>query len=140
MLEDSESRFRRLYASMRTIAVVGATPNEAKPGGSIPRYLQAQGYRIIPVTPAHQEVFGQKAYPSLRDVEEPVDVVEVFRPAEEAPAIVEAAIAIGASVVWLQPGIVSAEAERLGGEAGITVIMDQCMGVMHRELGLGPGP
>jgi hypothetical protein len=140
MLEESDSRFRRLYASMRSIAVVGATPNESKPGGSIPRYLQAQGYRIIPVTPAHQEVFGQKAYPSLRDVEGPVDVVEVFRPAVEAPGIVEAAIAIGASVVWLQAGIVSAEAERLGREAGITVIMDQCMGVMHRELGLGPGP
>jgi hypothetical protein len=140
MDRETESHLREIYASARTIAVVGATPNEEKAGCFIPSYLQSQGYRIIPVTPSHQEVYGEKAYPTLGDVVEPVDVVEVFRPAAEAPGIVETAIAIGAKVVWLQPGIVSTEAEQIGENAGITVIMDRCMGVTHRDLGLGPGP
>jgi hypothetical protein len=140
MSDPSEARLREIYASTRTIAVVGATPNAEKPGNFIPAYLQSQGFRIIPVTPAHEEVLGERSYSSLSDVDEVVDVVEVFRPATEAPGIVEAAIDAGVEVVWLQPGIVSVEAARLGRDAGITVVMGRCMGVTHRELGLGPGP
>lgn len=133
-----EQTLRNIYASAETIAVVGATPNPEKAGNSIPRYLQSQGYRIVPVTPSHREVFGVRAYPSLADVDVPVDVVDVFRPAPEAPGIVREAIGLGAKVVWLQLGIVSEEAAAIGEEGGLTVIMDRCMGATHRELGLGP--
>ena len=133
-----EEMVRDVYASAETIAVVGATPNPEKAGNSIPRYLQSQGYRIVPVTPAHEEVFGVRAYPSLADVDVPVDVVNVFRPPSEAPEIVRQAISVGASVVWLQLGIASDEAAALGQQAGLTVIMDLCMGATHRKLGIGP--
>lgn len=133
-----EQTLRDIYASAETIAVVGATPNPEKAGNSIPRYLQSQGYRIVPVTPAHDEVFGVSAYSSLADVDVPIDVVDVFRPASEAPGIVRQAIALGAGVVWLQLGIESDEAAALGEQAGLTVIMDLCMGATHRKLGLGP--
>ena len=135
-----EQTLRDIYASAETIAVVGATPNPEKAGNSIPRYLQSQGYRIVPVTPSHDEVFGARAYATLADVDVPVDVVDVFRPASEAPGIVREAIALGAKVVWLQLGIVSQEAAAIGEEAGLTVIMDLCMGAAHRTLGLGPRP
>ena len=133
-----EQTVRDIYASAKTIAVVGATPNPDKAGNSIPRYLQSQGYRIVPVTPAHEEVFGERAYPSLADVDVSVDVVDVFRPASEAPGIVQQAIDLGASVVWLQLGIKSDEAAAIGEQSGITVVMDLCMGAAHRKLGLGP--
>lgn len=135
-----ERTLRDIYASTRTIAVVGATPNPDKPANFIPRYLQSQGYRIVPVTPAHAEVFGEKAYDSLADIDVGIDVVEVFRPADEAPGIAEDAVTLGAQVLWLQLGIVSPEAEAIGRQAGLTVIMDRCMGATHRELGLGTGP
>jgi predicted CoA-binding protein len=135
-----ERTLRDIYASTRTIAVVGATPNADKPANYIPRYLRSQGYRIVPVTPGHAEVFGEKAYRSLADIDFAIDVVEVFRPADEAPGIAEDAVMLGAQVLWLQIGIVSPEAEAIGRRAGLTVIMDRCMGATHRELGLGTGP
>jgi len=139
-VSDTVEALRDIYASARTIAVVGATPNSDKPGCFVPSYLQAHGYQIVPVTPAHAKVFGERAYATLAEVDVPVDVVDVFRPAVEAPDIVRSAISLEVSVVWLQPGIISEEAVQLGAEARITVISDRCMGVTHRELGLGPGP
>ena len=132
-----EAHLRDIYASTETIAVVGATPNPDKPGNFIPRYLQSHGYRIVPVTPFHADVLGESTYAALSDVDVPVDVVDVFRPAAEAPEIVREAISLGAKVVWLQLGIVSEEAAAIGRRAGITMIMDRCMGATHRELGLG---
>jgi len=131
---------RRIYADTKTIAVVGASPDPAKRAHVVPAYLQEQGYRIIPVNPNRDEVLGEKAYPTLLDIPEPVDLVEVFRPAEEAAGIAKDAVAIGADVLWLQVGIVSDEAAETAGEAGLAVVMDHCMGVMHAKLGLGPGP
>lgn len=131
---------RRIYADTKTIAVVGASPDPAKRAHVVPAYLQEQGYRIIPVNPNRDEVLGEKAYPTLLDIPEPVDLVEVFRPAEEAAGIAKDAVAIGADVLWLQVGIVSDEAAETAGEAGLDVVMDHCMGVMHAKLGLGPGP
>mgnify|MGYP001819259343 FL=1 len=131
-----EQTLRAIYASTRTIAVVGATPDQSKAGGFIPAYLQSQGYRIVPVTPSHDEVLGEDTYSALSDVEIPVDVVNVFRPAVEAPEIVADAAALGAQVVWLQLGIVSDKARAIGEQAGLTVIMDRCMGATHRKLGL----
>jgi uncharacterized protein len=133
-------RLLEVYARAKTIAVVGASADESKPAHEIPRYLQSQGYRIVPVNPRGGEILGEPVVSSLDDVEGPVDVVEVFRPADEAPAIAEQAIKIGARVLWLQLGIASAEAKRLAEAAGLTVVMNRCMGATHGQLGLGPGP
>ena len=133
-------RLLDIYARTKTIAVVGASANESKPAHEIPRYLQSQGYRIVPVNPRGGEILGEPVALSLDDVEGPVDVVDVFRPADEAPAIAERAIEIGARVLWLQLGIESEEAKRLADAAGLTVVMNRCMGATHAQLGLGPGP
>jgi len=130
----------RIYAETKTIAVVGASADETKAAHQIPRYLQSQGYRIIPVNPRGGEVLGEPVFRSLTDIDVPVDVVDVFRPAQEAPAIARQAMAIGAKVLWLQIGIESEEARQLAEAAGLTVIMNRCMGETHGELGLGPGP
>ena len=130
----------RIYAETKTIAVVGASADETKAAYQIPRYLQSQGYRIIPVNPRGGEILGEPVFRSLADIDVPVDVVDVFRPAQEAPAIARQAIAIGAKVLWLQIGIESEEARQLAEAAGLTVIMNRCMGETHGELGLGPGP
>lgn len=140
MTAPSQDDLKKIYAETKTIAVVGASGDETKASNRIPRYLQSQGYRIIPVTPKGGEVLGEKAYTKLTEIEEPVDVVDVFRPAEETPAIATDAVAIGAKVLWLQSGIESEEAERIGEEGGLQVVMDRCMGATHRQLGLGPGP
>jgi predicted CoA-binding protein len=133
-------QFLRIYAETKTIAVVGASADPSKPAHQIPRYLQRQAYRILPVNPRGGELLGQAVARSLVEVDRPVDVVEVFRPAEEAPQIAREAIAIGAKVLWLQLGIESEEAKRLAEAAGLTVVVNRCMGETHGELGLGPGP
>ena len=130
----------RIYADTRVIAVVGASDDVAKPAGNIPAYLKSQGYRIIPVNPTRETVLGERAYPSLADIGEPVDVVDVFRPAPEGPDIARAAADIGAKVIWFQPGTQSGEASRIAHDAGITVVSRICMGATHGTLGLGPGP
>jgi predicted CoA-binding protein len=135
-----ERQLRDIYADAQTIAVIGATMNENKAGFFIPRYLQQQGYRIVPVNPSYTEVLGERAYASLSDVDVPIDVVDVFRPAAEAPSIAKDAVSVGAKVLWLQPGIVSQDAATIGEAAGMTIVMDRCMGATHSELGLGPGP
>jgi len=129
-----------IYANTKTIAVVGASADATKAGHRIPAYLQSQGYQIVPVNPRGGELFGERVYTSLAEIETPVDVVDVFRPAEEAPEIARQAVEIGAKVLWLQVGIISDEASEIAEAAGLTVIMDRCMGATHAELGLGPGP
>lgn len=130
----------RIYEETDTIAVVGASTTDGKPGHDIPQYLQSQGYRIIPVNPRGGEVLGERSYPSLHDVDVPVDVVDVFRPPEEAEGIAREAIAIGAKTLWFQPGTHTDEAVALARAAGLTVVAKRCMGVTHGWLGLGPGP
>ncbi len=125
MIEAAErEQLLRIYAETRTIAVVGASADASKAAHHIPRYLQSQGYRILPVNPRGGALFGER----------------VFRPAQEAPEIARQAIAIGAKVLWLQVGIVSEEARRIAEAAGLTVVMNRCMGETHGQLGLGPGP
>jgi predicted CoA-binding protein len=139
MMEASlREQLLRIYTETRTIAVVGASADESKAAHQVPRYLQSQGYRIVPVNPRGGKIFGETAFRSLAEIDVPVDVVEVFRPAEEAPEIARQAIAIGAKVLWLQLGIVSEEARRLAESAGLTVVMNRCMGETHKYLGLGP--
>jgi uncharacterized protein len=130
----------RIYNQSRTIAVVGASADASKPAHEVPAYLQSQGYRILPVNPRGGEIFGEHVFHSLTEIDVPVDVVEVFRPAQEAPEIARQAVTIGAKVLWLQLGIVSEEARQIAESAGLTVIMDRCMGATHAQLGLGPGP
>ena len=141
LIEASErEQLSRIYAEIRTIAVVGASADESKAAHQVPRYLQSQGYRIVPVNPRGGEIFGEPVFRSLAEIDVPVDVVEVFRPTQEAPEIARQAIAIGAKVLWLQLGIVSEEARRIAEAAGLIVVMNRCMGATHGLLGLGPGP
>jgi len=125
---------QRILKQTKTIAVVGLSDKPDRDSYQIASYLQQQGYRIIPVNPRIKEVLGEKAYPSLRDVPDPVDVVDIFRRSEDVPPIVEDAIAIGAKVVWMQSGIVNEEAAARAEAAGLAVIMDACMRSAHRTL------
>lgn len=131
---------REIYKMTATIAVVGASKDPSKPSHSIPAYLQSQGYRIVPVSPRGGEIFGERAYASLEEVTEEIDVVDVFRPAEETREIARQAVALGAKVLWLQSGISSEEAREIAVQGGLQVVMDTCMGQTHGRLGLGPGP
>ena len=138
-----ENELRRIYDEAKTIAVVGASANEEKPAHGIPRYLKRNGYRVIPVNPRGGEIIGEKVYERLEDIEEPIDVVDVFRPSEETPDVARSAVAVGAKVLWLQEGIESEEAERIASEGGLDVVMDTCIGATHHRLvkmQQGPGP
>jgi uncharacterized protein len=136
----SRQELLRIYEQTKTIAVVGASANERKAAHVIPKYLQSQGYRIIPVNPKGGEILGERVYTSLEAIDEPVDVIEVFRPAAEAETIAREAVGIGAGVVWFQLGTHSTEAIQLAADGGLTVVGGRCMGATHGELGLGPGP
>ncbi len=136
MENPSDAELREIYARTKTIAVVGASSSPEKAAHAIPRFLQRHGYRIIPVTPTSESVFGEVAYRSLEAVAEPVDVVDVFRPADEAPEIAREAVAVGANVLWLQEGIVSEEAAEIARSGGLEVVMDICMGATYKRLGL----
>ena len=132
--EDRE--LRALLGDARVIAVVGLSSKPNRPSRGVAAYLQEHGYRIVPVNPNEGEVLGERAYPSLRDIpaDVRVDVVDVFRRAEETPAVARDAVAIGAKVLWLQEGIVSDEAYRIASEAGLEVIMGVCIRVVKRRL------
>ena len=124
---------RQILADAHTIAVVGASRDPQKPAHWVPKMLQDQGWRIIPVNPHCERLFGCRAYARLADIPEQVDFVDVFRPAHEAPDLVREAAAIGAGAFWLQLGIVSPEARRLAYELGLDYVEDTCMG-MERAL------
>jgi predicted CoA-binding protein len=132
----SRDELLEIYRTTSTIAAVGASSDPSKAGHRIPAYLQSQGFRIIPVSPRGGELFGERVYPSLSDVEGPVDVVNVFRPAAEAPEITSQAAGIGAKVVWLQDGTRSKEAAEVARRAGMTIVMGLCMGATHARLAL----
>jgi predicted CoA-binding protein len=118
----------------RTIAVVGLSGKPWRPSYGVAEYLQRAGYRIIPVNPNESEVLGEKAYPSLEAIPERVDIVNVFRRSEFVPEIIEAAIRIGARVVWLQEGVRHDEAAEKARQAGLDVIQDRCILKEHRRL------
>ena len=130
----TDDDLRAIYEETKTIAVVGASSNPSKAAHSIPSYLQAQGFRIIPVTPKGGELFGEPAATSLAEIDDQVDVVDVFRPGEEVPDIAREAAAIGAKVLWLQPGISSEEGAGIARQAGLQVVTDMCMGATHQRL------
>jgi uncharacterized protein len=132
--ELSEQDLRDIYAKVKTIAVVGMSNNPGKAAFAIPRYLKSQGFRIIPVNPKGGEILGQQARTSLAEIDEPVDAVDVFRPAEETPDIARQAVAIGAKVLWLQEGIHSDEARQIAEDGGLTFVSNRCMGETHWNL------
>ncbi|MEH1124483.1 CoA-binding protein [Micromonospora sp. CPCC 206061] len=125
---------QQILADAAVIAVVGASRDPDKPAHTVPLQMQRHGWRIIPVNPHADELFGEKVYRSLADIPEPVDLVNVFRPAEDAVEVVREAVAIGAPAVWLQLDIVSAEARRIATEAGLEYVEDRCLAV-ERAVG-----
>ena len=108
----------------RTIAVVGLSPNPERDSYGVARYLQEQGYRIIPVNPMVEEVLGEKSYPDLKSVPEPIDMVDIFRRSEYVPSVVEEAIQVGAKYIWMQDGVINEDAAREALAAGLLVVMD----------------
>jgi signal transduction histidine kinase/predicted CoA-binding protein len=132
--QTNDSQLRRILETTKTIAVVGASSRPDRPGYTVPAYLQKHGYRIIPVNPSLTELLGEKAYPDLLAIPEPVDVVEIFRPGDEVLPVVQQAIAIGAKVVWMQETVVNEQAADLAKNAGLEVVMDVCMRAAHRRL------
>jgi predicted CoA-binding protein len=130
----SDDQLRQLLTEARTIAMVGASSTPDKPSHGIMQKMLAAGYRVIPVNPRETEVLGQKAYPSLRDIPEKVDIVDVFRRAEDTPPIADDAVAVGAKAIWLQSGISNEETARRAETGGLLAVMDACIGVEHSLL------
>jgi predicted CoA-binding protein len=125
----SDAELRSILGDARTVAVVGLSSKPHRYSHEVASYLQHKGYRIVPINPKETEVLGERAYPSLGDVpaDVDIDVVDVFRRAEETPPVAEAAVARGAKVLWLQDGIVNDDARRIAEEGGMTVVMGICM-------------
>lgn len=130
----TDDELRTLLARVRAVAVVGLSPNAARPSHRIAKRLQEWGYRVIPVRPAVSEVLGERAYARLTDVPGPVDLVDVFRSAEEIGPIVDECIELGLPAIWIQQGIVNEEAAGHARAAGLTVVMDRCIAVDWRRL------
>ena len=137
----SDDLITKVLREVKTIALVGASANEVRPSYFVLKYLISKGYRVFPVNPglAGQELLGQKVYASVDEIEEPIDMVEVFRGGEAAGEITDQAINIGAKVVWMQLGVVNEEAAQRAAAAGLTVIMDRCpkmeYGRLNGEMG-----
>ncbi|MDM4722358.1 CoA-binding protein [Micromonospora sp. WMMA1363] len=127
---------QQILAGSAVIAVVGASRDPRKAAHSVPAKMQRYGWRIIPVNPIADELFDERVYRSLSEIPHPVDLVDVFRPAADAVEVVRETVAIGAPAVWLQLGIVSAEARRIAEEAGIDYVEDRCLVVERAAAGL----
>jgi hypothetical protein len=126
----------QILAEARTIALVGASPNPSRPSHRVMRYLLDAGYRVIPVRPLDcDDVLGVPCVASLGEIQEPIDLVDVFRRAEHAPAHAREAVAAGAGAFWLQLGLVSEQARRIVVDAGIDYVEDACTAVVHRQMG-----
>jgi len=125
---------RALLTNANTIAVVGASSSPEKASHGIMKKLLHAGYRVIPVNPREKEVLGQKAYASLTDIPDRVDIVDVFRRSEDTPPIADEAVKIGAKALWLQSGIANEDAAARAKAGGLTVVMDACIGATHAML------
>ena len=122
-----------ILKNTKTIAVVGLSSNAMRPSHGVAEYLQAAGYRIVPVNPNETNVLGERSYPRLEDVPLKIDLVDIFRRAEFVPPVVDGAIRAGAKVVWMQLGIVHEEAAEKARRAGLTVVMDACILMEHKK-------
>ena len=122
---------QRVLHNAKTIAIVGLSNNPLRASYFVGYYMQRHGYRVIPVNPRESEILGETSYPSLHDVPEPIDVVNVFRAPSALPAIAEDAVAIKASTLWCQFGVINLDGARIATDGGLTVIMDRCLKVEH---------
>lgn len=127
---NAEQAIKQILA-MQTIAVVGLSPKAEHPSNGVARYLLSQGYTIIPVNPGHDTILGLQAYPSLKAIPEPVDVVDVFLRAEFVESVAQEAVAIGARAFWLQLGIINDEAVRIAEEGGLLAVQNRCLKIEH---------
>ncbi|MDE3021224.1 MAG: CoA-binding protein [Pseudomonadota bacterium] len=125
-----------LLSSSHTIAVVGLSDRPERDSYKVARYLKSRGYQIFPVNPNIKTVLGETAYSRLEDIPGPVDIVDIFRASTEVPAIVDSAIRMGAKAVWMQFGVISEAGAKRALDAGLEVVMDRCMMLEHRKLGL----
>ena len=130
------SEVRDVLEKYSIVAVVGISTDPSKASHRIPRTLKDAGFKIIPVNPTADEVLGEKVYPTLADIPEQVEVVDVFRPSDEAADIARQAVAIGAKALWLQLGLTSDEARSIAEEAGLDFVENRCMGTETRALGI----
>ena len=131
---NSRETIRKILDECRTIAVVGLSSNSGRASNGVSRYMQSQGYRVIPVNPNETEVLGQKAYATLAEVPDKIDLVDVFRRSDEAGRAVDEAIAIGARAVWLQEGVIDNSAAQRALDAGLMVVMDRCWLKDHSRI------
>jgi predicted CoA-binding protein len=131
---DDINALRRILRENRTIAVVGLSADWFRPSYFAAKYMLEHGYRVIPVNPRYKEILGERCYPSLRDVPEKIDLVDVFRKAQDVPPIAEDAIAIGARVLWQQLGVKNEAAAAKARAAGLEAVMDRCVKIEHGRL------
>ena len=134
MIVDDVAGLTRILAQSGTIAVVGLSANWYRPSYFAAKYLQEHGYRVIPVNPNYTEVLGERCYPSVTAIPQPVDVVDAFRKADEMPALAREAVAKGARVLWMQLGVRNEVAARIASDAGLDVVMDRCMKIEHARI------
>lgn len=132
--DTSIDALRRILATSRTIAVVGLSAQWHRPSYFAAKYMAEHGYTVVPVNPSYDEVMGLRCWPTLEAIPHPVDMVDCFRRAEEIPAITDSAIAIGAKVLWMQLGIVHADAKARAQAAGLDVVSDRCVKIEHARL------
>ncbi|MFZ5590840.1 MAG: CoA-binding protein [Bacillota bacterium] len=130
----SDQQIKTILAESRTIAIVGLSDKPQRDSYRVAEYLQKKGYRIIPVNPTIECVLGERAYPSMREVPEPVDIVDVFRRSEEVPSVVEQALEKRPRLIWLQLGVISPQAAEMAAAAGVPLVMDRCLKVEHGRL------
>lgn len=131
---NSDEQLRAILANYRNVAVVGLSPDPDRPSNRVAQYLLENGYNVIPINPVVDEVLGLRSYPSLEDVPDPIEIVDVFRRSEHVPDIARAAVAIGAKVLWTQLGVMSEEGAKIAASAGLEVVMDRCALIEHRRL------
>ena len=122
---------QRVLHSAKTIAIVGLSGNELRASNFVGYYAKRHGYRVIPVNPRESEILGETSHASLRDISEPVDIVNVFRAPDALPEIARDAVAIGAGALWCQFGVINAEGAQIAEDGGLTVVMDRCLKVEH---------
>lgn len=133
-MTDDIPTIRRILKENHTIAMVGLSADWFRPSFFAAKYLQDHGFRVIPVNPRYEEILGEKSYPRVQDIPEPIDVVDCFRKPADIPPLADAAIEVGAKVLWMQLGIINEEAAAKAEEAGLEVIMNRCMKIEFARM------
>lgn len=130
----TDGQIRAMLAGARRVAVVGMSRSAAKAAGHVPRYLMGCGYDVVPVNPNADRISGRRSYPNISEVEGRVDIVDVFRPSDQAASVVREALTVRPGAIWLQEGIYSREAEEMALREGVPLVYNRCIMVEHRRL------